>query len=51
MDPNNKVALVTGGASGLGLALARALGARGATVVLADLDLSAAERAAQTLQG
>ena len=51
MDPNNKVALVTGGASGLGLALARALGARGATVILADRDLSAAEGAAQTLQG
>ena len=50
MDPNNKVALVTGGASGLGLALARALGARGATVVLADRDLSVAEDAAQTLQ-
>ena len=51
MDPNNKVALVTGGASGLGLALARTLGARGATVILADRDLSAAEGAAQTLQG
>ncbi len=47
MDPNNKVALVTGGASGLGLALARALGARGATVILADRDLSAAEGAAR----
>jgi NAD(P)-dependent dehydrogenase (short-subunit alcohol dehydrogenase family) len=51
MDPNNKVALVTGGASGLGLALARALGTRGATVILADRDLTAAEGAAQTLQG
>ena len=50
MDPKNKVALVTGGASGLGLALARALGVRGATAVLADRDLSAAQDAAQALQ-
>ena len=47
MDPNNKVALVTGGASGLGLALARALGTRGATVILADRDLTAAKAADQ----
>jgi NAD(P)-dependent dehydrogenase (short-subunit alcohol dehydrogenase family) len=43
------VALVTGGARGLGLAMARALGQYGARVVLLDLDGDAAERAAATL--
>lgn len=36
MDPNGKVALVTGGASGLGAATTRALVARGARVVIVD---------------
>jgi NAD(P)-dependent dehydrogenase (short-subunit alcohol dehydrogenase family) len=36
MDPKGKVALVTGGASGLGGATVRALVARGARVVIAD---------------
>lgn len=38
MDLNGTSALVTGGASGLGAATAQALSARGARVVLADLD-------------
>jgi NAD(P)-dependent dehydrogenase (short-subunit alcohol dehydrogenase family) len=45
-DLRGKVALVTGGARGIGFATAHALVARGATVVIVDLDLGAAERAA-----
>jgi NAD(P)-dependent dehydrogenase (short-subunit alcohol dehydrogenase family) len=43
---NGKVAIVAGGASGIGLASARRLASEGATVVVADLDLAAAEAAA-----
>lgn len=43
---DGKVALVTGGARGIGHATARALVARGATVVIVDLDPASAERAA-----
>jgi NAD(P)-dependent dehydrogenase (short-subunit alcohol dehydrogenase family) len=48
MDIADNVALVTGGASGLGLATGRTLAAAGARVVLLDLPSSAgAERAAE----
>ncbi len=43
---NGKVALVTGGARGIGFATARALRARGATVVVVDLDQAAVDEAA-----
>ncbi len=46
-----RVALVTGGASGIGLATARRLAAEGACVVIADLDLAKAERAAAGIGG
>lgn len=42
----NKVAIVTGAASGIGLATARRLGSEGARVVLADLDEARAATAA-----
>jgi NAD(P)-dependent dehydrogenase (short-subunit alcohol dehydrogenase family) len=48
-DPfRDRVAVITGGAGGIGLAMARAFAARGARIVLADLDegaLATAERA------
>lgn len=40
MNPSGRVALVSGGASGLGLAVAKRLAARGAKVVIADLPSS-----------
>lgn len=45
------VALVTGGARGIGLAVARRLSESGARVVVADLDVAAAEAAARDLGG
>lgn len=44
-----KVALVTGAGQGLGLGIARAFAARGARVVLADVDEAAGEAAARGL--
>ncbi|GAA5883444.1 hypothetical protein JCM3774_005953, partial [Rhodotorula dairenensis] len=40
MDPSNKVWIITGAASGLGLAVVRALNARSDSVSLALLDLN-----------
>jgi len=46
-----KIALITGAARGLGLAIGRRFRDEGATVVVNDLDAGAAERAASELGG
>jgi len=54
MDPlvfDGQVAIVTGGASGLGRAIALGAAARGAQVVIADIDAAGAENAAQACGG
>jgi NAD(P)-dependent dehydrogenase (short-subunit alcohol dehydrogenase family) len=48
---DGKVAIVTGGASGMGEATARMLASRGARVVIADLNAEGADRVAAELDG
>jgi len=50
-DIAGKVAIVTGAARGIGLGTAQALARRGATVVIVDLDATAARSAAEGLPG
>lgn len=50
-DLNGKVAMVTGGARGIGFATAEELSRRGAKVVVLDLDQGAAQGAAESLRG
>ena len=50
MDFANKVAVVTGGASGIGLATAKQLAARGAHLVLVDMQASALGPAARAVE-
>lgn len=50
-DFDGKIAIVTGGASGIGRALGEEMGRRGAVVVLADQDASAAAAAAEAIRG
>ncbi len=50
-DPfRDRVAVITGGAGGIGFALAEAFAARGAKIVLADIDETALASRAQTLE-
>ena len=49
MDPNDKSALIAGGASGLGEATTRRLHEAGASVVIADLDAGKGEKLASEL--
>jgi NAD(P)-dependent dehydrogenase (short-subunit alcohol dehydrogenase family) len=51
LDVRGRVALITGGARGIGLDTARRLAARGARLALLDIDGAEAERAAATLPG
>ena len=50
MDIAGKAAVVTGGASGIGRGIARALAARGADVVVADVDVARAAEVAAELE-
>ena len=50
MRLKNKVAIVTGGGSGIGTAICRAFSSEGASVVVADRNLPAAEEVAQSLR-
>ncbi|HEY1720392.1 MAG TPA: SDR family NAD(P)-dependent oxidoreductase [Magnetospirillaceae bacterium] len=50
-DFANRIALVTGGGSGIGAAVSLLLAARGATVIVADINFAAAEKTVTTLRG
>lgn len=49
-DLRDRVAIVTGGATGVGLGIAEVLAAEGACVVIADADAAAGERSAEELR-
>jgi NAD(P)-dependent dehydrogenase (short-subunit alcohol dehydrogenase family) len=51
MDPQGKVALVTGGGSGIGRATAVALAAAGASVVVADIDAAGGAETVSQIEG
>src|SRR5262250_565351 len=52
MDPfRDRIAVITGGAGGIGMAMARAFATRGAKIVLADLDEAALRKSIMELQG
>ena len=47
----DKVAVITGGASGIGLATGQRMRAEGATIVVGDIDPAAGKAAADELDG
>lgn len=49
-DLRDKIAFITGGASGLGLGMAKAFGREGMKVMIADIDQPALTRAVQELK-
>lgn len=49
-DLNDKVAIITGGAKGIGKACSQMLAAHGARVMIADFNLDAAEETAQLIR-
>jgi NAD(P)-dependent dehydrogenase (short-subunit alcohol dehydrogenase family) len=49
-EVQGRTALITGGANGIGLGIARAFGRAGAKLALADIDAAALERAREELQ-
>jgi 3-oxoacyl-[acyl-carrier protein] reductase len=51
MDLRDKVCVITGGASGIGLATARTFGAKGAKVVIADANAPGVDEATAALKG
>ena len=51
IDLTSKRAIVTGGASGIGLAISQRLAEAGATVIIADKNFQEAQRASQELTG
>ncbi len=51
MDLNNRVCVITGGASGIGAATCRAFAAAGAKVVVSDLNAAGAEEIANEIGG
>jgi NAD(P)-dependent dehydrogenase (short-subunit alcohol dehydrogenase family) len=51
MKLDNKTAVITGGARGIGLAIARAYAHEGASVVVADIDSAAIDEALASLEG
>ena len=51
MKLKNKIAVVTGGAQGIGRAICRRFAAEGARVIVADIDLPGAQETAKALDG
>ena len=51
MKLNNKIAVITGGGSGIGEAISKAYAKEGATVIIADRDASAASKVSDEIGG